>query len=173
MPEPDNIRAYLETAGEQIRWERARRVVISELRQHLEDQRDAFAAEGREEAERLAVEEMGDPVTVGAELDRIHRPKPQWGLLALTAVFALTVSSFLSNSYVALLAPLLGFYTSQVLHSLLIPRLSAFRLDSVFFYQPIAGSASFSFLWSAVYLLTLTALCARLFLWRLRKEAGE
>lgn len=89
------------------------------------------------------------------------------------AVFALTVSSFLSNSYVALLAPLLGFYTSQVLHSLLIPRLSAFRLDSVFFYQPIAGSASFSFLWSAVYLLTLTALCARLFLWRLRKEAGE
>ena len=90
MPEPDNIRAYLETAGEQIRWERARRVVISELRQHLEDQRDAFAAEGREEAERLAVEEMGDPVTVGAELDRIHRPKPQWGLLALTAVFALT-----------------------------------------------------------------------------------
>lgn len=56
---------------------------------------------------------------------------------------------------------------------MLIPRLSAFRLDSVFFYQPIAGSASFSFLWSAVYLLTLTALCARLFLWRLRKEAGE
>ena len=92
---------------------------------------------------------------------------------SLAAVFALTVSSFLSNSYVALLAPLLGFYTSQVLHSLLIPRLSAFRLDFVFFYQPIAGSASFSFLWSAVYLLTLTALCARLFLWRLRKEAGE
>lgn len=90
MPEPDNIRAYLETAGEQIRWERARRVVIPELRQHLEDQRDAFAAEGREEAERLAVEEMGDPVSVGAELDRIHRPKPQWGLLALTAMFALT-----------------------------------------------------------------------------------
>ena len=89
MPEPDRIRAYLETAGEQIRWERARRVVIPELRQHLEDQRDAFAAEGREEAERLAVEEMGDPVSVGAELDRIHRPRPQWGLLALTAVIAL------------------------------------------------------------------------------------
>lgn len=89
MPEPDCIRAYLETAGEQMRWERARRVVIPELRQHLEDQRDAFAAEGREEPERLAVEEMGDPVSVGAELDRIHRPKPQWELLALTAVFAL------------------------------------------------------------------------------------
>lgn len=30
------------------------------------------------------MEEMGDLVSVGAELDRIHRPKPQWGLLALT-----------------------------------------------------------------------------------------
>ena len=86
MPEPDRIRTYLETAGEQIRWERARRVVIPELRQHLEDQRDAFAAEGQEEAERLAVEEMGDPVSVGAELDRIHRPKPQCGLLALSLI---------------------------------------------------------------------------------------
>lgn len=89
MPEPDCIRAYLETAGEQIRWERARRVVIPELRQHLEDQRDAFAAEGREEPERLAVEEMGDPVSVGAELDRIHRPKAQRGLLVLTMALAL------------------------------------------------------------------------------------
>ena len=89
MPEHDTIQAYLETAGEQIRWGRARQVVIPELRQHLEDQRDAFLAEGREDAERLAVEEMGDPVSVGAELDRIHRPKPQWGLLALTVAFAL------------------------------------------------------------------------------------
>lgn len=89
MPEPDYIHTYLETAGEQIRWERARRVVIPELRQHLEDQRDAFAAEGREEAERLAVEEMGDPVSVGAELDRIHRPKAQRGLLVLTMAMAL------------------------------------------------------------------------------------
>ena len=89
MPEHDTIQAYLETAGEQIRWGRARQVVIPELRQHLEDQRDAFLAEGREDAERLAVEEMGDPVSVGAELDRIHRPKPQWGLLTLTVAFAL------------------------------------------------------------------------------------
>mgnify|MGYP000012379680 CR=1 FL=1 len=89
MPEHDTIQAYLETAGEQIRWGRARQIVIPELRQHLEDQRDAFLAEDREDAERLAVEEMGDPVSVGAELDRIHRPKPQWGLLALTVAFAL------------------------------------------------------------------------------------
>lgn len=91
MPERKTIQEYLTAVEEQIRWKRARPVVTRELERHLEDQRDAFAAEGNapEEAERLAVEEMGDPVAVGTELDRIHRPKPQWGMLALTMLLAL------------------------------------------------------------------------------------
>ena len=31
---------------------------------------------------------MGDPVTVGTELDAVHRPRPQWGLLGLTIALA-------------------------------------------------------------------------------------
>lgn len=91
MPERKTIQEYLEIVEEQIRWKRARPVVSLELQRHLEDQRDAFAEAGTvpEEAERLAVEEMGDPVTVGTELDRVHRPRPQWGLLALTVLLAL------------------------------------------------------------------------------------
>ena len=87
----ETIREYLDTVQEQIRWKRARPVVARELEQHLTDQRDAFLEEGTapEEAERLAVEEMGDPVTVGTELDRVHRSKPQWGLLAATMALAL------------------------------------------------------------------------------------
>lgn len=85
---PETIQAYIQAVEGQIRWRRARGVVSLELRRHLEDQRDAFAAEGREDAERLAVEEMGDPVSVGTELDRLHRPRPQWGLLGLTIVLA-------------------------------------------------------------------------------------
>ena len=90
MSEYKSISSYLNAVGEQIRWKRARPVVLSELAQHLEDQRDTFAAEGCENAEGRAVEEMGDPVSVGTELDRIHRPKPQLGLLALTMLLALT-----------------------------------------------------------------------------------
>lgn len=92
MPKPESVQEYLDAVTEQIRWKRARSAIAWELRQHLEEQRDAFAAEGHtpEEAERLAVQEMGDPVPVGTELDRIHRPKPQWGLLALTVLLALT-----------------------------------------------------------------------------------
>lgn len=87
--ECNTIQAYLDAVAEQIRWKRAKPVVLAELEQHLEDQRDTFASEGCANAEQLAVEEMGDPVSVGAELDRIHRPKPQWGLLTLTVLLAL------------------------------------------------------------------------------------
>lgn len=89
MQEHKTIQSFLDVVTEQIRWKRARPVVTAELERHLEDQRDAFAEEGLENAEELAVEEMGDPVTVGTELDRIHRPKPQWGMIALTVIFAL------------------------------------------------------------------------------------
>lgn len=89
MSEHKTISAYLTTVAEQIRWKRARPVVLSELEHHLEDQRDAFLSEGCDNAEQLAVEEMGDPVSVGTELDLIHRPKPQWGLLSLTILLAL------------------------------------------------------------------------------------
>ena len=88
MPGPETIRDYLDTAAAQIRWKRARTVVVRELETHLEDQRKEFQAEGHppEEAERLAVEEMGDPVAVGTDLDRLHRPKSQWKMLCLLAV---------------------------------------------------------------------------------------
>lgn len=91
MPERKTIAAWLEAVQEQIRWKRARPVLVRELERHLEDQRDAFLQEDKspEEAELLAVEDMGDPVAVGTELDRVHRPRPQWGLLGLT--FALAV----------------------------------------------------------------------------------
>lgn len=51
---------------------------------------DSMALLGMKLLEVRAVEEMGDPVSVGTELDRIHRPKPRLGLLALTMLLALT-----------------------------------------------------------------------------------
>lgn len=86
MNERKEVRAYLDTVQEQIRWRRARPVLALELERHLADQTEALQAEGvcEDEAVRLALEDMGDPVALGAELDRVHRPRPQWGLLGLT-----------------------------------------------------------------------------------------
>ena len=85
MPERETFRGYLEAVEAQIRWKRARPVVALELEQHLEDQRDALTEEGAspEEAERRTLLDMGDPVAVGTAFDRVHRPQPSWGMLAL------------------------------------------------------------------------------------------
>ncbi|MGM9538459.1 MAG: permease prefix domain 1-containing protein [Candidatus Onthomonas sp.] len=86
MAEELRMEQYLQKVEEQIRWKRARTAVTRELRQHLEDQKEVCLAAGfrPEEAEDEAVRQMGDPVPVGRELDRLHRPRPQWGLIALT-----------------------------------------------------------------------------------------
>ena len=69
---------YLDQAMEQVRWRRARPALAQELRTHLLDQRDACLAQGmsQTEAEAESLRQMGDPVEVGTQLDRVHRPAP-------------------------------------------------------------------------------------------------
>ncbi len=76
---------YMELLGGQIRCKRAVPLVTKELEAHIEEQKADFLAEGMSEskAEELAVKEMGDPVEVGIQMDGIHRPKMNWGLIFL------------------------------------------------------------------------------------------
>ncbi len=85
---PDRIEAFIEAVAAEIRWKKARPVLTEEIHTHLLDQRDAYAAQGMTEdaAQAEAVRQMGDPVALGTDLDRIHRPRPQWGLLVLALV---------------------------------------------------------------------------------------
>ena len=72
------LNSYLEQLEEQIRNRKAKAEVIEEIRNHIEDQAEFYEKEGMsaEEAIEQAVRQMGDPVEVGIEMDRIHRPKP-------------------------------------------------------------------------------------------------
>lgn len=77
--------SYVETVCQQIRWKKAHAFVGEEIANHITDQKNAFIKQGMDEntAEELSVLEMGDPVAVGTQLDRTHRPKPQWGMVLL------------------------------------------------------------------------------------------
>lgn len=81
---------YLHILTDQMRCKMARDAVKEELRWHIEDQKAAYMSEGMEsaEAEEAAVQEMGDPVETGQEMDRIHRPKMPWGPITLIAVLS-------------------------------------------------------------------------------------
>lgn len=84
-----NIEEYTGILKNQIRDKRAGEAVADEIRGHIEDLIDANLQNGLDydKAVALAVEEMGDPVSVGVELDRIHRPHMEWRFL----IFALFI----------------------------------------------------------------------------------
>jgi cell division protein FtsW (lipid II flippase) len=88
LRQSDKISAYLEIVRQQIRWKKAQPIVLEEIENHIIDQKDAFMRDGlnEEEATARALAEMGDPVVVGEQLDRTHRPKPDYSLLALTSL---------------------------------------------------------------------------------------
>ncbi len=74
---------YMTLLTGQIRCRRARPMIEEEITGHIDEQKMDFMSQGmtEQEAEEAAVREMGDPVEVGVELDRIHRPKLEVGLL--------------------------------------------------------------------------------------------
>ena len=89
---------YLYTLTEQIRCKMARGTIEQEINDHIEDQKEEFLSEGmsQTEAEEAAVREMGDPVEVGLEMDRIHRPTMAWGMIAL--IVGLSLAGYLLRS---------------------------------------------------------------------------
>ena len=76
---------YIEQVCEQVRWKKAHPIVQEELLAHIEDQAEAYREEGYEvdDAEYLAVEQMGDPILAGSQFDKVYRPRVEWNVLLL------------------------------------------------------------------------------------------
>jgi Cell cycle protein. len=96
----DEIKEYSKTVCDQIRWKKAHKIIAEEIENHICDQSDAYIHQGDDEetATHKAVLQMGDAVSLGTELDKIHRPKPQWAMIALT--FMLMTIGMLSNYFI-------------------------------------------------------------------------
>lgn len=82
---------YMELLLEQIRNKRAKELVAHEITSHIEDQEEAYRAQGLTayDAERRAVLDMGDPVETGVSLDAVHKPKMSWSMVILTVMISL------------------------------------------------------------------------------------
>lgn len=85
------MEAYIKLLLEQIRCKKAHPYIREELQGHVEEQTQANMALGmsKEEALEAAVKDMGSPVEVGIALDKIHRPKAAWGMIAGMALISL------------------------------------------------------------------------------------
>jgi len=76
---------FITTLTQQVRCVKAREGIAREIEDHIIDQADYYEEHGMEhdEAVKEAVRQMGDPVSIGVELDRIHRPGMDWLTLLL------------------------------------------------------------------------------------------
>ena len=82
-----DIKNFLDTVKNEIKYEPIRENIEEELKSHIEDAKDDLMSKGIEEneAEEKAVEAMGNPADIGKKLNKIHRPKFDWklGILVL------------------------------------------------------------------------------------------
>lgn len=86
------LQHYLSQITSQIRCKKARPYVEEEISGHIEDQKNAYIQEEHmnpDEALAESIRQMGDPVSIGVDMDRIHRPKPDWKLMIFIGIFSL------------------------------------------------------------------------------------
>lgn len=104
---------YLNNLLDQIRCRKAHAAIREELESHISDQIEDNMKAGmtREEAEKAAVCDMGDPVTTGISLDQIHRPKMARQIIVLMAVimFAGVLIHWMTGAPVACMQTISGF----------------------------------------------------------------
>lgn len=104
---------YLNNLLDQIRCKKAHAAIHEELESHISDQIEDNMKAGmtREEAEKAAVCDMGDPVTTGISLDQIHRPKMARQMIVLMAVimFAGVLIHWMMGAPVACMQTISGF----------------------------------------------------------------
>ena len=82
------INEFLNSVCEQIKYKPIRNTIAEELKDHIEDKKEELIEMGQneEEAEKNAVEQMGDAEIIGKELNKVHRPRLDWKLLIILAV---------------------------------------------------------------------------------------
>lgn len=107
------MEAYLEKLLSQIRCKKARPYISDEIRSHIESQIEDNLSSGMEyaEAEKNAVADMGDPIDVGILLDKIHKPKIAWKLLAIIFGFIIMCGIyFIDYTLIAKYSKIVGLF---------------------------------------------------------------
>lgn len=85
------VKIYMDTVCSCVKFKEAHSEIRSEIATHLIDTVEEHEKEGstREEAIDMAIKQTGDPLEVGRQLNKVHNPKPEWSILALSLIFSI------------------------------------------------------------------------------------
>lgn len=155
-----NAFEFLGKVTDQIRSKTARSASAEELKQHIEDQADVYESMGmdRGSAVEEAVRDMGDPIEVGMELDRVHRPRPQWKLIAVIGVLCMVRMLLpLVGKQVMDMSFLFGIWDNIILVLAFIMMIGIYYLD-----YSIIGRYSLALWYGCLGLMAINLLCTYL-----------
>ncbi|EAC9077626.1 FtsW/RodA/SpoVE family cell cycle protein [Listeria monocytogenes] len=81
---------YLGKVIAKVKSKQAHSMIKKELNNHLEELSHSFQKRGLslEDADKKAMQEMGDPSTVGKNMNQLHKPRMDWLLIALFILLA-------------------------------------------------------------------------------------
>ncbi|CAM4122521.1 cell division protein FtsW [Bacillus luti] len=79
---------FLKEVTNHIKSKEAKDLVATELNFHLKQAKNMWIEKGLSEevAENKAVEQMGSPIKLGRELNKLHKPKVDWFLISLLVI---------------------------------------------------------------------------------------
>ncbi len=82
------IKEFLDSVCEQIKYKPIRQEISEEIENHIEELKESYIADGLDEkiAEKQAIQQMGNAKEIGKELNKIHKPKLDWKLLAISVI---------------------------------------------------------------------------------------
>ena len=83
-----DIKSFLNTVCEQIKYKPVIPGISDELEQHINDVKEEYIAKGinSDEAEEKAVLQMGNAEDIGKKLNKIHKPRLDWKLIILICI---------------------------------------------------------------------------------------
>lgn len=89
-----NTEEYLKKLTRQINATNERREIWQEYLDHIEDHKEALMAQGysEKEAEKTALNQLGDPTDVGRQLNKVHRTGLDWQMTAFFVICAFIVN---------------------------------------------------------------------------------
>ena len=76
---------FLDEVSSYIRSKEAKLYIEAELKNHLTQTKNEWIKKGyqEDEAEEIAVRNMGNPSDIGLKMDKLHRPKIDWKLMSM------------------------------------------------------------------------------------------
>ena len=116
-----NAKEFLNNVSKEIKYKPANKPITEELESHIEEAKKDYLCKGylENEAEEMAVEQMGNAKKIGKELNKIHRPKLDWVLIGLIIIlfsFRISLSVNSTTNYINVKYLIVGLICGTIIY---------------------------------------------------------